>query len=219
MIHPEERVLDRLPEFDERSLAFPIRPLLSTTVTPRSYSWNVPNPGFPLDQGREGACVGFAWAHELAARPVVRSSSAEVAREIYHEAQRIDEWEGEAYEGTSVLAGAKVLVARGKIKEYRWAFGLEDLKMAVGHKGPAVLGIYWYQGMDDVDDEGFIHASGMIRGGHAILVNAVSLKRQAFGVYNSWGLGWGQNGRAWISFEDMGKLLHEDGEAAIPVRR
>jgi hypothetical protein len=219
MIPPEERVLDRIPEFDERSRSFPIRPLLATVTKPRSYTWNIPNPGFPLDQGREGACVGFAWTHELAARPVVLSVSQHTARALYHEAQKVDEWPGEDYEGTSVLAAAKVLTEQGRIREYRWAFGLEDLKLAVGYKGPAVIGVYWYQGMDDVDDEGFIHATGMIRGGHAIMVNSVSLRRGAFGVLNSWGPGWGQNGRAWISFEDMDKLLHEDGEAAIPVRR
>jgi hypothetical protein len=63
-----------------------------------------------LDQGKEGACVGFAWSHELAAYPVRVEVDDEFARsKIYAEAQKIDEWPGEAYHGTSVLAGAKVV--------------------------------------------------------------------------------------------------------------
>ena len=113
--------LDRLVEFDEKSRSFPIRELLRADE-PRSYTWSLP---VYLDQGYEGACVGFSWSHELAARPVeVQGVTNETARQVYFEAQRIDEWEGGAYdgaipfyEGTSVLAGAKALQAQGKIKE------------------------------------------------------------------------------------------------------
>lgn len=44
-------ILDRLVRYDERSLAYPIRPLLAARQ-PRSYSWR----GYTTDQGRQGAC-------------------------------------------------------------------------------------------------------------------------------------------------------------------
>src|SRR5688572_15007850 len=111
-----DRKLDRLIEFDEKSRSFPIRTLVADKQ-PRSYSWR---GNVVLDQGSEGACVGFAWAHELNARPVVVPDiDAADARSIYTDARKMDEWPGEDYEGTSVLAGAKVVQAAGHITEYR----------------------------------------------------------------------------------------------------
>jgi hypothetical protein len=211
------RTFDRLPEFDERSRAFPIRSLLAS-ARPRSYTWAC---DVVLDQGAEGACVGFGWAHELAARPVVAAFvTNELARLIYREAQRVDEWPGEApaYEGTSVLAGAKTARLLGHIPEYRWAFGLDDLKLAVGYAGPAVIGVNWYEGMIE-PDRGMITPSGSIVGGHCVAVVGISMSRQDFTILNSWGAGWGSNGRTRISWSDMERLLDEQGEACIPVLR
>lgn len=214
---PVKRIFDRRVQFDERSRSFPIRTLVPKT--PRSYSWR---PGPSLDQGSEGACVGFAWAHEMAARPsVIERVTSEFARQrIYYEARKIDAWPGEAYEGTSVIAGAKVCKNLGAIREYRWAFGLEDLRLAVGHAGPAVLGVNWYEGMEETDSKGFIHATGQVLGGHCIVCFGVNHKEKFFRLQNSWGPGWGMGGgNCLVSFDDMAKLLAEDGEACIPIGR
>jgi hypothetical protein len=99
--------------------------------------------GFPLDQGREGACVGFAFTHELAARPVVhRDVDHAFARVLYLRAQEADEWPGAepTYSGTSVTAGAKVLKAAGRCVEYRWCDGLDDVLLTVSRLGPVVPG-------------------------------------------------------------------------------
>lgn len=207
--------LDRLPQFDERSRAFRAVEGLEGHAR-RSYSWN---KMVWLDQGREGACVGFSLAHELAARPVVVSVDEAFARNVYHQAQRIDEWPGEDYSGTSVIAGTKVLYDRGYFSEYRWAFGEEDLALAVGYRGPAVLGINWYSGMWNTDADGYIQPSGHVVGGHAILCASYSIKRAAYRLDNSWGPSWGVNGSAWIKAPDLARLLHEDGEAMVPVVR
>lgn len=211
--------LGRLPEFDERSRAYPIRTLLST-LEPRSYTWAVPGLGHPLDQGTEGACVGFAWSHEAAARPVVETGiTNEYARQVYHDAQRVDEWPGEDYEGTSVLAGAKVMLERGTITEYRWCFGIGDVLATVSRHGPVVLGINWYEGMFDPGVDGYLNVTGGIAGGHAILCSGVNVRRQDVTLYNSWGPAWGDGGRALLSWDDLGRLLAEDGEACAPMRR
>jgi hypothetical protein len=215
-----DRRLDRLPQFDERSRAFPIRTLVAGKPL-RSYTWSTP---LTLNQGNEGACVGFAWSHELAGRPSVhRWVSNEYARGLYHEAQLHDEWSGEGYEGTSVLAGAKVCALRRHFREYRWAFGLNDLLLALGYAGPAVLGINWWTGMFRPDVDGRIRPTGSVEGGHAIEANqiVVPLPRRPTGqvwVWNSWGVssGWP---RAWLTFDDMERLLNESGEACIPTGR
>lgn len=220
--------LARCVQFDERSRNYPIREILTANQQkPVTKSWRC--RGY-FDQGQEGACVGFSMAHELVAEPVPvrlnRRRGHAVARRIYHEAQRIDEWPGGAYEGadpfyegTSVLAGIKVLKKKGHVTEYRWAFGLQDLILAVGHLGPAILGINWYEGMFDVHGCRFVHPFGELAGGHAILCRAVNVKRKLFVLHNSWGRSWGNRGTCLISWDDMDRLLHEDGEALIPLTR
>ena len=211
-----ERVLDRLEEFDDRSRGFPIRTLVAERPR-RSYTWSV---NVFLDQGREGACVGFAWAHDAAARPKVVPLVDDLdALDIYNRARQLDRWPGEAYEGTSVIAGAKAMQERGWLKEYRWAFSEDDLALAVGYKGPAVLGIPWYEGMFSPDEQGFLRPTGAVAGGHAILFIGYSVKHDRYLVHNSWGQGWGARGRAYIHREDVQKLLRENGEACIPVFR
>lgn len=215
--------LDRLVHFDERSRDYPIRTLLAADE-PRSYTWRLP---VYLDQGTEGACVGFSWAHELVARPSeVKDVDTAFARNIYFEAQKIDPWEGGAYpgatpfyEGTSILAGAKSTVATGKITEYRWGFSLNDALVAISRKGPGILGCYWYEGMMNTDDNGFIKPSGAILGGHAIIVRGVSVKNKTVRLSNSWGRNWGQDGDCFMTWDDFNTVLMNDGEFCIPVKR
>ena len=216
--------LTRIRQFDRRSRAYPVRAVIADNKKPRSYTWSC---GKHLDQGREGACVGFSLAHELIAKPAVyKNIAAADALNFYHQAQQQDPWPGGAYpgaspfyEGTSVLAGAQVMKQRGYLKEYRWAFGLDDLILGVGYKGPAVLGVDWYDNMFDTDKNGYIHAYGEVSGGHAILCKGVNVKQQYFTLHNSWGPDWGVNGDCKISFDDMDWLLHNGGEACIPVTR
>lgn len=216
--------LARLVQFDERSRNYPVRRTIEAKK-PRSYTWSC---GKHLDQGTEGACVGFSLTHELIARPAVVSGvAAKFAREkVYWEAQKIDPWSGGAYpgaspryEGTSVLAGVKVLQGLGYFKEYRWAFSLNDLVMAVGYKGPAVLGLAWYESMFEPHSCGYLHVDGDVAGGHAILCKAVNVKERYFVLHNSWGPAWGDGGDARITWDEMDRLLHEDGEAVIPLGR
>lgn len=216
--------LTRLVQFDERSRNYPIKELVGSK-NPRSYTWRC---DATLDQGPDGACVGFAMTHELIARPkVVKGLDATFAKQqVYWEAQKIDPWDGGSYpgaspfyEGTSVLAGMKVLQRMGYVEEYRWAFGLNDLVLAVGYTGPAVVGIPWYVDMFDVRSCGHIHVGGQIAGGHAILVNGVSVKNKTFTLHNSWGASWGDKGSCKVSWDEMEYLLHQQGEACIPVIR
>lgn len=216
--------LTRIPAFDERSRNYPVMATITATK-PRSYTWACKTH---LNQGVEGACVAAGFAHELIARPsVVDGITFPWARDnIYYEAQKIDEWSGGSYpgaypkyEGTSVLAGAKVVQKLGYVKEYRWAFGVDDLIMAVGYKGPAVIGVNWYQMMRNTDAAGFIRPIGDYLGGHCVLVKAVNVKEEYFTIHNSWGEDWGTGGDCKITFDDMHILLQEGGEACIPLSR
>ncbi len=216
--------LDRLVQFDERSRGYGIMAAIGTK-SPRSYTWHCDQV---LDQGPDGACVGFGVAHELIARPAeVKGITDSYAKtKIYWEAQKIDPWIGGSYpganpfyEGTSVLAGAKIAKKLGWIDEYRWAFGVEELKLGVGYNGPAVVGIPWYIGMFYPDSNNYIHPTGSIAGGHCVLVNSINVKENRFTIHNSWGSSWGKNGEVYISFNDMDKLLRSNGEACFFLHR
>lgn len=231
--------LDRVVQFDERSRNFPIRATLEELgiSAPKSKTWGCSRWN---DQGREGACVGFSWSHELAADPVVIAAGPEVALRIYKRAQFLDPWPGEAYEGTSVLAGAKAvqeLTSLGKqiMPTYRWCFGVDDLILAIGYQGPAVIGVNWYASMFNTDSRGFLRVTGEPAGGHAICVRGINIvwknargsknmanvdrARSYFILRNSWGQDWGKNGDCYLTINDMDRLLKEQGEAVIPVLR
>jgi hypothetical protein len=211
--------LDRLEEFDERSRSYAARDLLGT-AQPRSYTWPCDTV---LDQGREGACVGFSIAHELRAAPVkVAGIDDAFAQRLYKRAQVLDQWPGEDYSGTSVLAGMKAVQELGHISEYRWCFGVDDLALAVSRMGPAVLGVAWHESMYRPTVRGgraWITRSGPVVGGHAIMCRGFNVKARAFALHNSWGRDWGRDGVAWISWDDMTALLADRGEAVIPVVR
>jgi hypothetical protein len=220
----EDSRLGRLIQFDERSRQFSIRATLTTAQQfPRSYTWGIgPATGLPhlLDQGQEGSCTGFSVTHEAAARPKpVQNLNEGIARSVYLRAKELDDWPGSAYEGSSVLGAMKAGQERGWYSEYRWAFGTDDALLAIGHRGPGILGTWWYEDMMDTDAKGFIHAQGQILGGHAILVNGVSVKGRYVKLVNSWSEDWGVKGTCKLSFEDFDRLLHEDGEFSIPVIR
>ncbi len=212
-----ERTFGRLIEFDERSRDYPIRALLAATAKQRSYTWKC---NVWLDQGMTPACTGFSVCQEAAARPVAVANITDLmAVQVYHRAQELDLWPGEDYDGSSVLGAMKAAVERGWYSEYRWAFSEMDLRMAIGFKGPAVLGVNWYTGMLEPWSNGIIQATGIVEGCHAILCNGVNIKKGLYRLHNSWGRSWGKDGECFISFADMEKLLAQQGEACIPVKR
>jgi hypothetical protein len=82
---------------------------------------------FILDQGREGACTGFALAavvnyqkHNKAGATQLKRPNGASARMLYEMAKRYDEWEGEDYEGSSIRAAMKGWHRHGVCRESIW---------------------------------------------------------------------------------------------------
>ncbi len=140
------------------------------------------------DQGSEGACMGFGSSRMM----------SQLNRKtydgfwLYHEAQKIDEWPGEAYDGTSVRAALDVLRTVGHcelkdgttsppalvegIKANRWARSVDDVLQTLG-----------YGGLDYVD------------------------------VLNSWGRGYPHLTR--MPAKVLERLWKEDGEVGLVTDR
>lgn len=204
--------LGRLPSSDERDRSFMIKKSLTTRT---SRYWNA--EGWWGNQKSESSCVGFSWAHWIEDGPVVHGGIAPIVDPtfIYNEAQLVDEWEGNSYDGTSVRAGAKVLQGLGRITEYQWAFDVSTLINAILTKSPVVVGTDWFEEMFYPNEKYLIKVSGELVGGHAYVLNGVSTKTKLFRIKNSWGRDWGNRGHAYISFADMEMLIDRDGEICI----
>lgn len=231
------RVVDRVPEFDEKSRLYAaVAPNDTRPFRNRGWLCDTYN-----DQGQEGACVGFGWSHELAARPRIIPTDDAFAQGIYHRARQLDQWAGEDYEGTSVLAGAKAtqehLNSKGipYIKSYRWAFGIQDVLRVLSYAGPVVLGIDWYYDMYTPTADNYITPTGTLVGGHCILAKHQKIvklnpdlpalwdnldqDKSHVRLHNSWGRGYGLGGDAFITVRNLNKLLLDGGEACIPFNR
>jgi len=232
--------LGRVPEWDARNNDYPVGPLLlGAAGEVESKQWLVPTLG---NQRREGACVGFAFSHELVAHPAAWDFTPpgwrwpwidgptwgleRFATSLYHQAQRIDPWPGGEYPGaspamagTSLLAGVKVLHRLGYLREYRWATTVDDVTRTVSTLGPVVLGCAWYDSMYEPDRQAWIKPVGRPVGGHALLISGVFPDSEHVVVTNSWGRRWGLNGNARLAFTDLETLLGLQGEVCVPLVR
>jgi hypothetical protein len=183
------------------------------TLTERYWDDN----GWWGNQGNLPQCVGYAWAHWLEDGPVEQSGIPPIIKpvDIYKNAQKLDEWPGENYDGTSVRGAVKYLKNIGKVSSYYWAFDLQTLIDTVMKLGPVVVGTNWYNGMFYPNGSGLIKISGRLAGGHAYVINGVDTKTKQFRIKNSWGKTWGKGGHAFILFTDMTRLIKEQGEICL----
>jgi hypothetical protein len=251
-------LLGRVPEFDEKSRKFPVRKLIDTTklkgrswIVPPNYDQSIPIPlvqtqiimrelGLRWRPWDPSACTGFSGGFDLISNPGPAKPADITPVEcfkIYRLAQTLDEWKGENYEGSSVLGVCKALVKLGYVGEYRWAFGIEDVLLALAHVGPVVVGTDWQESMFWPKKNGLLRVEGDSRytaGGHAYLVQSIIVnkvyKRLLLGlgedirdepllrIHQSWGTGWGRNGDCFMWASDMARLLKGisyPGEARI----
>jgi hypothetical protein len=192
------------PNLDPRSLDYPV----SAIVAPgqrRRVMWDLP----VLDQGADGACVGYAIASA--------AGDPQSAEKVYAIAKTLDQWPGEAYSGTSVTAGAQAGKALGIIESYRWAYDVPTILDALA-VGPVALGLYWTPGM-------FKPAGGIMRVdapkhqslGHCAVAVGYDPEQDAIRMQSSWGTRWADAGRAWLPLGALATLMGRTGEACLVV--
>jgi hypothetical protein len=174
------------------------------------------------NQGNTPQCVGYAWAHWIDDGPIKHNGHKPNVNPtlIYRESQKIDEWPGEQYDGTSVRAGAKYLKNIGKINSYLWTYNINTLINTVLNVGPVVVGTNWYYNMFFPDRKtGIIKPTGRLAGGHAYMINGIDINKKLFRIKNSWGQKWGVSGHAYISFSDMERLIKQNGEVCLAIEK
>lgn len=200
---------------DARDLRFPMRAMLPARVAIVSRFYET---GPVLDQGDTSQCVGFSWRQFLTSAPLVTTDGPSAAQ-LYHEAQVNDEWPGEDYEGSSVRGGAKALTTDGRLKSYVWAASAADVRDFLITTGTVVMGTDWLRNMFTPSKNGVLRVSGALEGGHAYLLCGYDAKANRFQMINSWSTSWGLDGKAWINFKDLDRLLARQGEACAAVEQ
>lgn len=190
---------------------------LAPKIEKGQVQWYSPPPR--LDQGKEGACVGFGHTNKYNSSPGIHHRTNEEAFALYKRAQReFDEWPGEDYEGTSVRAGAKAAVAEGMVKAYAFTYDVDEMAVAILNDGPVVIGVNWRTGADHPDKPHGYYIdplSGRVRGGHCAEIDGVRFYGRPdtdwFRLRNSWGPSWGKDGACYIHYNDMKKWIAEQG--------
>lgn len=234
----------RFPGHDERNKNYSVRPLLAArrdAIIRKPTFHKLPdNTGIPFDQAKEGACGPFSGFHELAVGPIeVPGITQQGAFDFYPRVQARDREMGNNWpDGVSMLALAQTLKSEGRITEYRWAFGVNDVVDTIVAIGPVILGCEWRYNMYFTASGGKVVLSGNVVGGHALVLVAYDVVdtdeksrrlnlpkgTEVVGWLNSWGRGYGvadprlnaPGGIGWITLADLGTLLSRQGEALVP---
>lgn len=112
----------------------------------------------------------------------------------YDYAQRVDEWQGEAYEGTSGRAAAQFFRALGLWNSFWWTNSAEEDVDYLLRYGPLGAGSDWFTGMDKPDKNGYLRPEGTWRGGHEWTIDGVKLDKPGrpdldgdLRMHQSWG--------------------------------
>lgn len=174
-----------------------------------------------------------AWANRveapIVATPGALAAGTEVlyalnedgAVALYSAATKLDDAPGQYPPddtGSDGLSVAKALKAAGEISGYQHTFSLDDALKAVTVT-PVLTGVTWYNSMFDPQPDGRLvvdFASGLA-GGHEFVVDEIDVENQRVWFTNSWGASWGVDGRAWLSWDDWGALLKDQGDVTVFV--
>lgn len=203
-------------DHDPRNLDYPTRGVLHTEDAP--IVEKVWRRGGAYDQGQTPQCVAYTAKGMLntapfsAAEPYYRRSKYDPST-FYAGAQRMDEWPGEDYDGTSGRGVLRYLMSIGIITEYRWCFGLTDLLQTLSHHGPVSVGAWWKSGMWQPDSNGLVRYQGSRDGGHQFEAIGVHPKVEEVEFMNTWSERWGLRGRFRMKFDQVDLMLADDADA------
>lgn len=215
-----DHVLTRIYEADERDL--PLSAILGDApAIDEKFWWD---DGWWGDQGNTSECTAYSWTHWVEDNLLNSDTFSKLAHPLwdmnsfYHKLQLNDGIPGTNYQGSTVRAGAKVLKGMGLLEEYRWAANIDEMVNCLLTIGPMVVGTTWYNDMFNPAEGSYIvHPTGGSAGGHAYMINGVSVSKKLFRIKNSWGRSWGDRGHAYISFDDFNKLLLLGGDACVAI--
>ena len=176
-----------------------------------------------------GSCTGNACLGHLGIDPFYANEKGvtfdeNTAVDLYSLATQVDGLGGGQFppndRGSSTLGVLKAAQQKKWIKSYHWSFDFMTLLQVLVQVGPVIVGVNWYDSFDNPTGSGNVGISpnASIRGGHEFVLFGVDVEKQEIACDNSWGTDWGDQGRFYLSWHDMQRLLAEEGEAGIGVQ-
>jgi hypothetical protein len=187
-------------------------------------------PDFRINQGGEGTCVGHAATNVVLAGPsehddylpfATEESAHQFARKLYLEAS------GDAtyQQGMHPRDACQKLLDWGLIDSYWKVLQVDDTTTALLTFGPVLIAIPWYVSMfdgnsgrgDKVLQTAYgnywikVNMDGDLAGYHCVALTGIDLAPDDGAppfvrVQNSWGDGWGYNGTARLTLENLRRL-------------
>jgi hypothetical protein len=220
---PERYGLGRLVEHPESNRDYPVPRLLDQPTQLRSVRWRPRTIAHVLDQGSIGACVAFTGGDLLNSKPLHKPRdywTSQRCLDLYSRVTALDEFPG-SYPpndtGSSALGLYRALKEAGEASRIEWAFGIDHALEAL-QRGPVAFGIPWKTQMFTPDSTGCIRYTGTIEGGHELAAFGYDHRNARIWLLNHWTPGWGVNGWAWITPDDMAQALADEGDAAQLIR-
>ena len=215
-------------KFDERD--YLMRAYLAVVKLPKKVDYT--KEMSPVrDQGEEGICVGFAVAVGMKEYQEFLDYEKLIIlspRFVYAEAKKIDGMP--ELEGTTIRAAMQVLKKKGVCRESYWPYqpyqkdkplsgavvnakkfcimtyarilNLDELRMSLATKGPAVLGVQVFKGMLKTKT-GIVpmpKKGERSLGGHAIAACGYDDEKELVKFKNSWSDKWGQAGYGFLPY-------------------
>ncbi len=229
--------LGRIPSMKDRDQALHKFPRRATEVEPLPYKYHYTR--WRPDQGNTGTCVGHGVSQAYFSGPVTQREDPSLPFKVYDQAIMRDVWTDNDHDpdrqfGTSVDAGMLVGRDLGWWESFQWCYDLRSMIVAL-QRQMVVMGTWWTDAMFNTDEHGFLHFEGDMVGGHCyatygynlaypyrvpgIGTNSFTIRHGVTGNVNSWGRGWGKDGKGTflLSFDDHEALIQADGECAVPV--
>lgn len=223
--HVTDPRLGRHVLHDSRSLLYTVGAVDDPrTLTSVRHAANIPI----LNQGNLGSCTGNAGTANMASIgfwPSVATllSKTDGAKNetwavgLYSQATALDPWKGQyppTDTGSDGLSVAKALKARGLISGYQHATS-RDATLTALAKQAVMVGTDWHEDMFQPAADGRLSVTGDVAGGHEYVLDELDVEHQRVWMRNSWGASWGIDGRAWMSWDDLGTLLSANGDCTV----
>ena len=181
----------------------------------------------PWDQGQIGDCTASAGLGLMITEPFWTPTT-----HLYTEVDCVRFYGMETRLDDSVIPGqyppqdtgscglymCKTLRKLGLITGYQTATGLNAVLNTLVDR-PVALGTVWMDSMEQPDYHGVIKISPQAQqvGGHEYEAVGQDPERRLVKIRQSWGEEWGDHGYGYMSWDDLDRLLHLQGDCYTPL--